>query len=68
LPFYIFDLKILDSEKILDNPYITGCILAEIVLGDSHFSIPYLPIADRESNINPHFCYCFYLFLLSMTR
>jgi hypothetical protein len=40
LPFYIFDLNILDSEKIIDNPYITGCILAEIVLGDSNFSIP----------------------------
>jgi hypothetical protein len=68
LPFYIFDLNILDYEKILDTPYINGCILAEIVLGDSNFSIPYLPIAERESNIKPHFSYCFYLFLLSMTR
>jgi len=61
-------LNILDAEKSLDNPYITGCILPEIVLGDSNFSIPYLPIADRASKIKPHFCYCFYLFLLSMTR
>jgi len=68
LPFYILYLNILDYEKILDRAYITGGILAEIVLGDSNFSMPYLPIADRESNIEPHFCYCFYLFLLSMTR
>jgi hypothetical protein len=59
---------IVDTEKSLDTPYITGCILAEIVLGDSNFFMPYLPLADRESKINPHFCYCFYLFLLSMTR
>jgi hypothetical protein len=68
LPFYIFDLKILDYEKILDPPYITGGILAEIVLGDTNFSMPYLPSAERESKIKPHFCYCFSLFLLSMTR
>jgi len=68
LPFYIFDLNILEQEKILDNPYINGCILADIVLGDTNFSIPYLPSADRESKIQPHFCYCFYLFLLSMAR
>jgi hypothetical protein len=59
---------IFDSEKILDTPYITGCILAEIVLADSNFSMPYLPIAERESKIEPHFCDGFYLFLLSMTR
>jgi len=68
LPFYIFDLNILDYEKILDNPYINGGILADIVLGDTNLSIPYLPCADRESKIQPHFCYCFSLFLLSMTR
>jgi len=61
-------LNILAYEKILDNPYINGGILAEIVLGDSNFSMPYLPIAERESKIKPHFCYCFYLFLLSMSR
>jgi hypothetical protein len=63
-----FILEIVYAEKSLDTPYITGCILAEIVLGDSNFSMPYLPIAERQSNIQPHFCYCFYLFLLSMTR
>jgi hypothetical protein len=63
-----FIFEIVDAEKSLDTPYITRYILAEIVLGDSNFSIPYLPIAERESKIKPHFCYCFYLFLLSMTR
>jgi len=61
-------LNILDYEKIQANPYINGGILADIVLGDTNFSMPYLPLADRESKIKPHFCYCFYLFLLSMTR
>jgi len=61
-------LNILDYEKIQDNPYINGGILADIVLGDTNFSMPYLPIADRELKIKPHFCYYFYLFLLSMTR
>jgi len=68
LPFYILYLNILACEKIVYNPYINGGILAEIVLWDSNFSMPYLPSADRESKIPPHFCYCFYLFLLSMTR
>jgi len=61
-------LNILDYEKVLDNPYINKGILADIVLADSNFSMPYLPSAERESKIQPHFCYCFYLFLLSMTR
>ena len=63
-----FIFEIVDAEKTLDTPYITGCILADIVLEDSNFSMPYLLIADRESKIKPHFCYWFYLFLLSMTR
>jgi hypothetical protein len=46
-----FIFEIVDAEKRLDTPYITRCILAEIVLRDSNFSMPYLPIADRESNI-----------------
>jgi hypothetical protein len=35
-----FIFEIVDAEKRLDTPYITRCILAEIVLGDSNFSIP----------------------------
>jgi hypothetical protein len=61
-------LNILDYEKILDRAYITGGILAEIVLADSNFSMPYFPIAERESKIQAHFCYCFYLFFLSTIR